>query len=410
MRSNQGNHRVSEAAVNTRLIRDLLSESSEIYLVLTHPAVVGEMLFSLHENIQLVYSQSPDFTVDQWLESLGNLALPTTDTVPEVITALVKSRDVLLAAWDVSRVHPTSGEGTEYPDEELRNLKLTKENMDYQLAFEHALVTVNGYFHLTDYNENGLFIAEGGRTLHVSNRNNIGMLSFADIGKVSMVPITPEMILSRNDQPLKEGFILNMTGYDIQNKVVMMSIGGYLHFDGHHYRVIGENSIKVEWWKIPFPQRYMQSKKVIDLSSVDAAMERNANHGDALDLNEGTSDEAIVAYMTMSQSFVILVESDGLFFEREGLEMTGLPGRYVSYKEPEGPVQLDNGLFPEYTPIRETDAYIVAVDSNFVNRYANDTRPYDDDNYYHPARISNRPKMYCGGYLLNIGYDRLSYE
>jgi hypothetical protein len=402
------NQRLIEAQVGNSYLRNLVTENSVAYLVLKHPAVSHELSINLFDILDTVYSVLDTVTVDDWLVSLGNSSLPTSDTVPKRQAGVAKFNDAFSAGFHVNRIHPTAGEGNEYPDEDLTDLLLTKPEMDYQLLYRNCLVNVNGLFHITDYSTRGLRVKDGGRSTYLANNHDIGLISFLDVGKVTVTPITEAMIKPKGTNPLKNGFIVNLPNIDLSKRIVMMSIGGFLHYGEQQYRVTGDHSIDVQWYNIPLAHRYYNSNKLIDLSKFDATMNRNPNHGDALDLNQANTDAAIKAYMTLSQSFVITIEANNLYYERHGIERTKLPGRYVAYERPRFPLQLENGLVPSYIAIVEDDLYSVAVTDNLVNRYVHDKRPRADDMYYNGARVSSERQKYASAYFLEFGTTYLA--
>src|SRR5690606_5807761 len=194
---------------------------------------------------------------------------------------------------------------TELPASDMPDILMTKDNVDYQDCFDYLIPTVNGLLHMTDASPDGFIIKDGGRSVVHSNKNKIGLLSFSKVGKIKLIPITPEMITPRGLTSLHQGFRIKLPE-KIGNRVVMMSIGGVLHFHSHNYRVIGDDLLAVDWWKIPFVRRYYDTRHLIDLSAYDSLLDRPVNHGDALDLEKAVGDELIVKYMTLSQTFVIL--------------------------------------------------------------------------------------------------------
>lgn len=403
------NSRFSETQVGGYAVRDLLTENAAVQLVLTHPALDHEVGLLLSDVEDRIYKLRPDVTVDDWLQALKGANLPTTNTVLKKTVATVKYNDAFMAGYRLNRVHPLAGEGSYFPDADLTDVRATKEGIDYTELYQSCLVSINGLLHITDASSRGLLIKEAGKSIRYSNLNSIGFTSFREVGKLSFVPVTGDMVRPLAEGiPIKQGFTLALPDVDLSNKIVMMSLGGFFHFANDCYTVTGDHSIKVEWGRIPFAHRYFNAKGLIDFETFDATLVRNVNHGNALDLNQAMTDDSIKAYMELSQTFVILLEADHFYYERHQVERTGLPGRYYAYERPQFPLQIENGLLPPYVATPENGVFVIACDSNLIARYVHDTKPIKDDNYFNGALRSQFPAYLGAGYLLEMGREYLN--
>jgi hypothetical protein len=206
------------------------------------------------------------------------------------------------------------------------------------------------------------------------------------------------------------GIKIRVPEHDLSNKIVMMSIGGYLQINNNHYRASGDHTVTLDWDKLPVIHRYFESRNKIDLSSFEQTLDRNKNHGDALDMNQVKSNASIKAYMALTQSFLILIDVDNIQTDLHALEKTGLPGRYYAYGVPTLPLLLETGIVPSYNAIHEAGMWSICVEENFVIRYSYDTKPVTTDLYHSDAYISQYPKRYASGYFLEIGTEKLVYQ
>ena len=414
LRRHGGNQRLFESTVNVTPVRELAADYETCVLVLLLSGTTNEIALDLADIPETVLTLGPTITVDQWLVTNGNKTLPTTDTVPKPTAGVVKSRDIFVAEYHVELMHPTEGEGTQVPDYELTDLKVTREDVDYQELYEHGLFTVNGLCHIADYSSKHLRIKGGGRSVQYANRNMIGMHSFLSVGKMTFLPITDEMIVPKkladgSNAPLKSGFVLNLPGVDLSNKAVMISFAGILHFGNERYRPIGDSTVMVDWYQIPLMEIFYNARPYIDMSSFEELLGRPSGHGDALDLIMANRDDSIRAFLKLQQTFVILVETDNFFVNKIPVEDTGLSGRYYHGDRPRYPLQLENGFLPEYMTYNDWGEYVIAVDNNLINRYTHNTRPYAaEDNYVTGARQSSFPTYFGSAYLLEMGRDYLS--
>jgi hypothetical protein len=406
------NQRLIETQVNHAPLRELLTDYAVVHLILSNPVFATEVSLNLADVSDIIFKLNPSTTVDAWLEANGNKTLPISETVVKATAGVVKYRDLLVAKYDVQKVHPWSGDGNLLLDAELTDLRVTREGCDYKELYEHGLFTVNGLCHITDYSSRGVVIKGGGRSIHYANRNQLGLHSFLSVGKMSFHPITDEMIRPigkdsmNNDYPLRRGVLLSMPDIDLTDKVVLISMMGILHFNNEKYSVRGDHDIMLEWWKLPLMDMFYNVKPFIDMSSVEEHLDTPSIHGDAMDMNRVNSDAAVRAILKLPQSFIILLEAENFFCDRIGLEQTGLAGRYTYHAQPKYPLQLENGFLPEYVSYDDHGEFVISIDKNLVNRWAHDTRPYaKEDNYVNSARESSFPTFYASAYLLEMGTE-----
>lgn len=404
------NQRLTELDIRNTLVRDLMTTYSQCILILSHPAIDTEVSLDVSKVADSFYQLSPDLTVTTWLAANGAGDLPFEVTVPTVVKTSALASEAYAAGYKMERVHPLSGEGNEYPDPELTHLRLTRPNTDYMDVFNHCLASVNGLLHLTDAGTDGFRVIDGGRSIRHSGRNEVGLISFKNIGKIECYPITPDMITGRKGLPLNEGAVITAPDANFDNKYVMVVVGGYLHTDGHQYKVVGENSVLLEWWKLPIWRRYNDSRKLIDWTPVTSLMDRNTEHTGALDVQLMNTDACIKAYLSMSNTFIIAVETENLFFENIPVERTGLAGRYYSYVPPIKPLVLANGFLPPYTIHGQGGMYCMAVDANNLPKYLHDTRNVmEEDAYQNDAMVHAPNKEYTSAYFMDIFSERLKY-
>jgi hypothetical protein len=404
------NQRLTELDIRSTKLRDLMTTYSQCILILSHPALDNDVSLDVSKVADSFYQLDPNLTVTTWLTANGDADLPFEMTVPTVVKSSALASEAFAAGYKMERVHPLAGEGNEYPDSELTHLRLTRPDTDYLDMFDHCLVSVNGLLHLTDAGDDGFRVIDGGRSVRHSGRNEVGLISFKKVGKIECFPITADMITGRKGLPLVEGAVITAEGADFTGKYVMVVVGGFLHTENHQYKVLGDNSVMVEWWKLPIWRRYNDTRKLIDWSPVTTLMDRNTEHTGALDIAEMNTDACIKAYLSMSNTFIITVETDNLFFENVPVERTGLAGRYYSYVPPTKPLILGNGMLPPYTIHGQGGVYCLAVDSNNHPKYLHDTRNVMEGDAYQNDSVLHAPnKEYISAYLMDIFNERLKY-
>lgn len=388
-------------------------EKGDCYLTLTNVASLNTYLLNLVDAADLIYNKSPDITITQWLIAIGDTTLPVTIIDPTkfgIKKNLVKYNDLINAQYDPQLAHPTIGVGTELPYSELTDLRVTKTGADYLKVVRNCLFTVNGLLHIADHSTTGIRVTDGGRSVQHANANQLGMISFQQLGQIKCLPVTKEMIKPLTpDAKLKDGFSISFgQDIDLSNKVVMLSLGGILHHSNQYYQLQGDHSMIVEWWKVPFRRRYFDTKAFIDLTSFNNTIDRNPAHHDTLDITKALSDESITAYMELSQTFVILLDAKSMYWSMDEVEQTDLPGRYYTYARPSAPLLLDNGFLVEYVAKPENGTWVLAIDNGYSYNYYWQTKPSETNDYIPDAESSTRPFYYSRGWLLEMGSEYLA--
>lgn len=82
IRANGVNERLVSVNVNGMAVRTLAAEYSYAVLILTNPAITHEVSLDIRDVALLIYKLNPDTTIDQWLSSIGDTSLPTSDVIP----------------------------------------------------------------------------------------------------------------------------------------------------------------------------------------------------------------------------------------------------------------------------------------------------------------------------------------
>lgn len=412
-RSNVPGSKFNEQPIGFALgtVRSYL-EHGDCYLVLTNAATLNTYLLNLVDASNLIYTKNPDLTIVQWLAAIGDASLPVVIIDPAkfgIKKNVVKYNDLINAGYDPQLAHPTIGAGNELPYSELTDVTITKAGADYLKVVRNCLFTVNGLFHIADHSTAGIRLTDAGRSVYHSNANQFGIISFQKLGEITCIPIKKEMLKPLTPEgKLKDGFSISF-GQDINisEKIVLLSLGGVFHHSNQCYRPQGDNSMVIEWWKVPFRRRYFDTKRFIDLSSFEDTFDRNPGHHDTLDIVKASTDEAIGAYMELSQTFVILLDAKSMYWDMEEVEQTDLPGRYYTYSRPSAPLLLDNGFMAEYVAKPENGTWVLAIDNGYNYYYYEETKPPETNDYIPDAEVSRKPYRYCRGWLLEMGSEHL---
>jgi hypothetical protein len=381
----------------------------EILLVLSNTSLDYYITLDLKNARDLLNELPVSMSVTQWLTANGDGALQTVDGVPSINNVTVSYKDATRAGYKANLAFSHGDPFSEVYDNEKEDVLLTKPGVSYGDLHDHTLVTMNGLIHRTDHDHNGLYIKDGGNSFRTANMQHIGILNFKKLGKLKCITITPEMLYN----PHRLGKLSEATYIElpesIGNRIVMLVIGGYLHMVESNYYCISDNVIKIDMANFPLLPRFYESKGLINLSQMTDVHESNQSNPDHVSVNDLFKDASISAYLTLSQSFVVLLETENFYVEKHKLGYLHLPGRYFACKKPTWPARTELGRLPEYVSIQEDDSWTLAIQDNFSTRYINETTGHLSDRSVASDAISANPVFYSKGHLLEIGSDKIVY-
>ncbi len=382
----------------------------DVILVVTHPTATGPLTVNLKEVADRFSGVSSEMTVQQWLASLDGESLPTTAGEPAIKSTTAKYNDAYNAGYKINLCYAEGNPFSDIPDSEKDDLIMIRPETDYQLFYESCLVTMNGLVHRTDYDINGVRVKDGGISFRKAKQNHVGIISFRELGKLGFYSITEEMLYNPHlNGKLSDAAYIKLPE-SVENKIVFLVLGGYLHMVDSCYHRINDQVIKVDTARLPLLNRFYESKGLIDLSKMTDHHEKNPNNPDHVSLEDFFSEESIKGYLTMSQSFIVTLEVDNLYLKRHKLGYSHLPGRYYTGLDPHWPLALQLGRLPEYVAVDESSFWNIAIQDNMSVRYIFETHEWQGEHSVDNSKISNNPVYYSQGHFLEIGTDKLVYE
>lgn len=349
---------------NTK-ISEILDTYIEGYFEVSHTALKAPVYFNLN------YLRSPtvplniDLTMANWLTSLRNTRLPTFNKKPTYTTSKVYARDIFLSGYKVSPCEPNKNWDSNASIGSKTNLYLKVTPQVKMGVQTRCLTTVNGMLHRNYPFEHGLQIVDGGKSSFVANSHNCSLISFEEVGQIVQIPITDENLSKVSPAiPYKHSFVLNL-GMNLTDKTFVISLGGYGYFNPSWIKVIDEERglVLVEINHLDISHLLRHSRKLIDLSSL-GIVEMDGKHEDdfgKLRLEEVNSDVVVKKWLTLVQSFIVVVSTPNLSVDYLPTHTTGLLNTYEYHENPIYPLTDHYGRLPEYWVKRQHDAWIVQV-------------------------------------------------
>lgn len=391
--------------ISLMTLSTIFNTYSDGYIKLTNPSLSQPTILDFKIFKSLNRPMRMTRTFENWLQSLGNLSLPSIGDEPTLVNNIAKYSDGFRAQYNIQRVHPTYHPTVTVPESSKTDLLLSKSNVDMDLFLNHTIVTVNGLCHVTDNFEDKVRVIDGGKTCLHSDQNMLGIISFNEVASLERYLINESMLDRINEDIPYCQTVWVRLGVDLTNKSVILSLGGYLHINDNSYKVVNieEGIIQINFETITMPKRIFESRKIIDLSSLE--LTESENYENVIALPELQEDEFIVKYLELSQTFVIVVDAPVVYVEQHIVEKTNLPGVYIYHEYPEYPLRLRSGIMPEYWPKQEYDRWTLGIKDTKVTNYHFETTRWQAETLITDNPIQSDPYHVSQAHLLEIGVE-----
>lgn len=380
----------------------ILSTYVNVWLTLSHPAVAVPLYLDIRTVRDVIAARYHRYTVPQWLSSIDNDSLPTTQLPPSFNLRNVLYSDAWRAGYDIQPTDIHRSHTAELPNSERRDLLMTKEGVDFEVNWRYCMVTVNGFFHRVGGSPDGMHVLEGAHSGRVANDNQVGVHSFREVGQLQYVPITPSMIYKTEASQRMADYAYIQLPEGAENKTVLLVLGGYLHVMDSAYKLIGPRTLRVDFSNLELLARIYDSERYLDLTSLP--LTRDPNSPDHYAVSELYSDQFLTAYLCLPQSFIVLVDTDQFFVRRKPVPCAGLPGRYE--------VPAGSERFPLFGSLGRAYDYAIFPDwgTNVLACHDNQDRNYTfrTTNWRDSQSISGKVDTYRGweyaeAYFLQMG-------
>ncbi len=391
-----------ELDISSMMVYDIYNNFAKVFLELSNDYLPNNVFVDF-STMQLQYS-SYQGTLDQLLVTNGNNTLETVAALPNSNIKYAKYGDAFQTGYKVDICSMAVSQDTVIPISDKVDLRMTRPNpaTDMTLVHNYCLVSVNGFYHLTDTDGTYVFVKDGGTTMAKSKQNQLGILSFLDIGAVTKVPIKDTDITPLDaNTPLYTRAYLNV-GTDITNKTVLLVMGGYLVFpEDNVFWQNGDQSFALNLSALPLLERYFESNPYIDLSSL--GLDISSVNPDTVNVPEFTSDAVIRKYLELSQSFFVVIDTNNIFTNKYAIRKANMPGMFTSFIDPVYPLVVNYGRVAEYWKIQEDGQWSVNVTDNFLRNFVFTYKPIKQLNDVTPNAVPSDTYKMSQGLLLEIG-------
>lgn len=345
-------------------------------------------------------------TVQDFLTDLGSETLKTVTSIPTYKTGTTSYADVFQSGYKVELLAPNIHATVDVPKVMRTDARLSRDYpaTDMRQVHEYCMCSVNGYWHMTDTDGEYLYVKDAGKTNFISQRNTMGLWSFRQIGKIKHIPITLSMIFKQaNDSRFYEKTYIKLNE-SVEGKTALLVLGGYLVLpDAGVFTHVGNDTYSLDISRLPIAERYFDSFKDIDYTSL--GLDNSTTNKDKINLAQFYSDPVMKKYLTMSQSFIVLVDTPELFINKYHLHQSPIPCNWQSSFEPKHPLFVANGKVAEYVKTKEDNIWSLrTADGWRQHRVLSELGASQLTNVDH-GRSPMRPVTNTSATLVELGSD-----
>ncbi|MNQ30165.1 hypothetical protein D3C85_434990 [compost metagenome] len=396
-----------EANLANALVATLATVYGDVYLYITYPGLPTPKVVRFDQTLALRQGIGATVTVQAWLTSLGNTTLPWLATPPNETIRLVEYAQAWHAGYDIQTRSRNGNIEEHLSSFAQEDLIVTHPNPNFtpQRIDDYCLFSVNGFFHLSDWGTDGVRVLDGNATVRKSNDNQVGLMSFENIGKIKKVPITEDMLSKQNENTLYSAttYVTLPNTVDLTNKSVLLVLGGYLHAFSQSYVRTGDRTWRIDLRNILFLERYIESVRGMDMTAL--GLRDDPTNQTLFSVEEMLSDTAMVGYLTMSQSFFVIVDCPTMFHELTPLEYAGYPGRYLNRNGQQLPCVGAYGRQVEYHTIEEHGFWVYCGTNNMRYDYTANTVNWLNQKLVNGGLVPETPRRHAEAYLRMFGTE-----
>lgn len=377
--------------ISLKTIEYIRNEYTDGYIELSNPALDDNIFITIQAFKELKLPHRLDHTFEYWLAYIKNVTIEGSETRPNYVTNIVRSRNAIQASFEFDlckrSLHPTAAIAVG----DMNDVYLRKENIQLQTFRNRSLTTVNGYLHPHVPYYDGVAIVGGGTQHKQLGEMTVGVLSFAKIGDIQMVPITPERISKYKDGVLLSDKVIIDTGVDLTDKSVIVSLGGFALISSPLVAVVSDEGgvLKIDTRMFDVVRHINNCVGEINLESCGIVTPDPDKGIPRLSTSYLLSDIMMQKYLTLPQSFIAIVDIPTLTVDRINVSSTGVAHRHIAMKEPNLPIMDSNGRLVEYWIDPQNGPFSIMTRADYYKNFLYETtKQYEVDNHTRVLPVS----------------------
>ena len=346
------------------------------YIELSNVNLDDNVFLTIQDFRQINLPYRLDQTFEYWLSFIGNKTiLNVTETRPNYVSAIVKARNAMQSDFKIKYVDRRYDPDKPMAIGAQNDLYLSKPYVDKHILQRRMLTTVNGYLHPTVPYQDGVAVVGGGSLVKTIGDINVGILSFASVGDLTMKAITNENLFSyKGGIPLSEKCIVSLDT-SLIGKSVIVVIAGYPIIGSDIVSIASDEQgiLNINTRRFDIVTHLNRQLGKINLESLGIL-----NNGDIHSLRP-MSKQAILSdlitrkYLTLPQSFVIIVDTPELTIERIPVVSSGIRDVHINLNEPNLPIIDSYGRIVEYWVSPENNVYSIITANDYYKTFNYET-------------------------------------
>lgn len=383
---------------------DIFNLFYRIYLKLkTQTNEIVFVDFSSYKSQYSSYSSS----LTEFFTDNPTLVLDTILNIPSTTIKYARYSNAIQANYKIDITNIRLGQQDRSDKENNPDLKVSRPfyDTDAQTIYDYCLMSVNGFFHSMDTDSQYCYIKDGAKSAQKCNDNHVGILSFLDVGKIKRVPINPDNIYPRAVGDLLRDRLYFTVDDDLTGKSCFLVLGGYLIFpDETSFLQTGQRTFSLNLTELSILEKLMESSFYLDLSPL--GLSKRIDEPSTINAQEFFTDAVIKKYLTLSQSYLVIVDTDNLFTNKHFIQQTGSPGKLASYVYPALPLIVNYGKAAEYWRNQEGSHWSVTVRDSFLRNFVLSHKEAKHHLNITAQNIPNRTYYNSRAFLLEIGTEK----
>ena len=346
------------------------------YIELSNVNLDDNVFLTIQDFRQINLPYRLDQTFEYWLSFIGNKTiLNVTEKRPNYVSAIVKARNAMQSDFKIKYVDRRYDPDKPMAIGAQNDLYLSKPYVDKNILQRRMLTTVNGYLHPTVPYQDGVAVVGGGSLVKTIGDINVGILSFASVGDLTMKAITNENLFSyKGGIPLSEKCIVSLDT-SLIGKSVIVVIAGYPIIGSDIVSIASDEQgiLNINTRRFDIVTHLNRQLGKINLESLGIL-----NNGDIHSLRP-MSKQAILSdlitrkYLTLPQSFVIIVDTPELTIERIPVVSSGIRDVHINLNEPNLPIIDSYGRIVEYWVSPENNVYSIITANDYYKTFNYET-------------------------------------
>lgn len=393
IRAYQHDSKVKNRWVEMTDLGDLLNTNIEmingtfgpIRLILVHNSEPDKQLAYDFVKYRKQVNPPAPATLAQWLTAAAGINLTTTEFKGLKQIRAVYA-DLFEAGFKIETTYPGGIPNATQTDEYRTDVLIMSPNhVSVDVVRDNCLFTVAGFLHYPYSTANGVYLKDAGTTLNRSNQNTCGVISFANLGGIRCHRITPEMLSAlpehgERNKKIRRPVYVKIEDFNPDTQTAFLSLMGVLIPLGNIFREVGEGLFEINLVRYNYILTYMRAERFLGFAAIKKRMESNPEAPTAVSHYDLASRSFLEDILTCSQSFICVINSPGVYFEKQTLETTQNSMSFLSSQPVKGPVVDDEGVFVEYLQSFDLDTYVLDTPpTDLIDRRVLKGNLYNDD-------------------------------